>query len=569
MIFHRGRETYSFVFPRLASLFTRLAGFLRTGRGAFLLIVLATLVTVMLVLRNHRTEPSYQKISARGWLELVSTNQTRIVEVTTAFRAMGPAGVEYLGNELVRQPSSLDEWLLARHQHIPGPFKRLLLKPQRSLKATTILSVLRGLDKDASPAMPMLLTWLDTVGPTLTTSAPLPTNGFSIVTNSTVLGFATGISGHGHVGAAGPNILIVPANSIVTLQTQSVVSTPGMVTTNFTVTVRSISPTVPRTAYQILTNLGSEDPRIIKVLLNPVENSTHVGVTLFGTNLKVAASQSVPLLMRNAKSTDQRRRLAAFSLLRLTLPESAAAREVMIRQLTTKNFVLFDLAAGSLTNTTAELERIIPLTVQGLVSFKNRPLPYSETGRTPAYYALKEFARHQRAEVAFHLQAVLTEASLREQVHILELLAATTTTNEVNLALIGSFTNSPDAILRVQAWSTLGDITGDRQMEANGLLAHLNSSPGKHTLIWLTYSRLGKLGADAGAAVPKLIEGLQFQETHLIAKAAETLGQVGPTAHAALEPLHALRAHPELVVREAVEEAIRKISAAPKTKGTE
>ncbi|MCD6052467.1 MAG: hypothetical protein K0Q55_3885, partial [Verrucomicrobia bacterium] len=368
---------------------------------------------------------------------------------------------------------------------------------------------------------------------------------------------------------AGLNILIVPAKSLVTMQTQSVVSAPGLVTTNVIVTVNSTSPSIPRTAYQILTNLGSEDPRIIKVLLNPVENSPHVGVTLFGTNLKRAANQSIPLLMRHAKSSNQQRRLTALSLLRLTLPESAVAREVMIRQLDSKNFVLFDLAVGSLTNTTEELRRIIPLTVQGLVSFRNRPLPFSETGRSPAYYALKEFARHQRAEVASHLQAVLTEASLREQVHILELLAATATTNEVNLALIGSFTNSPEAILRVQAWSTLGNITRDRQMEVIGLLSCLNSFPGKHTSIWLVYHRLGKLGAKAGAAVPTLIEGLQFQETHLIAKAAITLGEIGPPAHGALEPLHALREHPELVVREAVEDAIRKVSLPIKAKGAE
>lgn len=77
---------------------------------------------------------------------------------------------------------------------------------------------------------------------------------------------------------------------------------------------------------------------------------------------------------------------------------------------------------------------------------------------------------------------------------------------------------------------------------------------------------LGSLGTKVKSAVPMLREALKNEEDRIVAKAAESLGKIGPAAKDALPDLEALRNHPQLLVREPVEEAIRLITAEPAPK---
>lgn len=70
---------------------------------------------------------------------------------------------------------------------------------------------------------------------------------------------------------------------------------------------------------------------------------------------------------------------------------------------------------------------------------------------------------------------------------------------------------------------------------------------------------LGKLGAEAKAAVPALVQALEHGEPMTRAAAAGALGSIGPDAREAVPALEQLLTDPELVVKICATSAIRDI----------
>ncbi len=543
--------------PRLVNALTRLAGCLRTRRGvAVLALLVGTLVLLFLIVRGQ-AEPSHQKLSASEWLELVNTNQTRIVEVTTAFRAMGPAGAEYLGNELLRKPSRADEWLLAHHAWIPDPLKRWLLKPQRQAQNEMVLKLLTGLGRDAAPAMPMLITWLENSSNVVSSSIRIPQNS-NILTN---FGSARMIL----ITSGGSNLIRTfhpPAGGHYMTKTQTVVMASGLVTTNVVLSFRYASNTIPVTAYHLLTNLGSTDPRIVPVLLRPTD-LPQPGFPSFGTNLKTAALQSLPLLIDRVEQGNISERVIAISLLKLTLPESAAARESLIRRLEQRDQFSRDLIIGALAGVTNDLDRIVPFALDTLIK-QGSGRPYWQS--TAYFTALSNFSR-QRPQMIPRLQELLPQASTGDKIGILQVLGEVGNSNNVNPQLLRTYTKHYEAHVRTKAWFALGNITGDIDAKLSEQLTMIEY--GNDDVVWQACAKLGSLGPAAVYAIPVLQAHLHHQNERIVAQAAESLGQIGYRAKATQPNLEALREHPRPQIRAAAEEAIRKISATPKAKGAE
>ncbi len=566
--------------PRLVTFRTRFARFLwsRTGAALVLLTLCAIAGFVMLQHRDE-PEPSYQSISASEWLERCTTNWNKMPEVTDAFIQMGPAGVEYLGRELIHQPSKWDEWLLSHHQNIPTPLRKKLFKPRQQLTSQALQALLLKLGTNAAPAMPMLLTWLETNNTVAYHRAAVPISVFS-PTNSTVQGIqiiGTNAILPGYMfKRTGPSnqyqIVSSGFGGSLLVQTQVLATAPGMVSTNLIISSRYASNTIPTDVYFTLRNVGSTDPRIIPLLFRAIPGPAMIGMTHeYGTNLKVAASQCIPLLVKKAASPDRVEKSIALGLLKLTLPESATARDVFIQALNDNDYPIFDFVLHSLTPFTNEVDRIVPLALDGI---RRRPKMFESNrilhSRTPypdfwdePYTPLKEFARYS-PKVIPGLQDILRDSSDRPDYYIIRFLAEIGSTNDIDLNLIRSFTNSMSVETRSSAWNLIGKLTGDTNAFVMEQLAYMH--PGT---VLTCYERLGAMGPAARIAVPKIREGLQHSEERIVAKAAETLGRIGPVAKDTLPDLEALRDHARLSVREAVEDAIHKISAPPKAKGAE
>jgi hypothetical protein len=549
--------------PRLVIFLTRLARVLRSRKGAALLITFTVALAAFIFFQRRDTQPSYQGSPAGEWLAQASTNAQRMPEAIVAFRAMGQEGARFLGQTLIHKPSRTQQWLLARHHQIPGTLKPLLFKPAPQPNNRTILHLLLALGRDAAPAIPDLMTWLEgnssSYSPqTLTLPYPvvsLTTNRAGGSSQSLLMISATS-SNRMHA-------FLLPPGGILSIQTQTVISAPGQVVTNIILSATSVSNTIPSAAHHLLQDLGSTDPRIIALLLRPVERSPQSNLSPeFGPQLREAARQSLPLLAQRSKSLNAEERLTALALLKLTLPESQAAREQFIRALGDQEYTVFNFAIGTLSGSTNDLNRIVPLALAGLHLNKTiGSQPFTGPDHLPS--ALRAFSQHTPLVVA-GLQEALTVNPFNGQADVLKLLADLGTTNNVRLELIGSFTNHTDTLVRASAWHALGKLTGDPQALVNERLSLMRQTTDAN--LWQSYTQLGELGPDAWRAVPLLCEGLKHWNERIVAKAAETLGRIGPAARAALPELEAQRHHPHLVVREAVEQAIRSINDTARAK---
>lgn len=549
---------------------SRLACFLRSRTGIASIVLLLGAVTTHFVWQRREPEPSYRNMPASAWLELATTNWNNASEATDAFTEMGPAGVEFLGQELIRKPSKWDEWLLAHHQSIPESAKKVLLKPRRQVKEDTILRLLFIQKANAAPAIPMLLTWLESTNSSSHNQIIAPVGSISISSNQ-----FSGLSViHGSVPSPHRILIRNASNQVHSLsisagislliKTQAVVTAPGTVITNVFVTTISASNTIPTVAYDILYKVGTEDPRVIPQLFRPIENrATYWPFSEFGTNLSVAASQSIPFLVKKAGSASRYDRLIAVSLLKLTMPQSSAGKETLIQMLKDNDPQVFDLAIGALQSCTNDVERILPLALDGIRRRLNSPSTPYQRRTDPALITLKEFAPYSPG-VTSGLQELLKENPKMPYPAMIRLLGEIGTTNSVDVSFISSFTNNLVTIVRAEAWNALGNLTGDTNAFVMEQVTLIDSGH-----LWASYIALGKMGPAAWPAVPKLREGLKNNEIRIIAKAAETLGKIGPRAWEALPDLIALRNHPHFMIREPVEEAIHLIIDEPKAKGAE
>lgn len=542
----------------------RLARILRSRTFLTLMaLLLVGGIAVFAVLQRREPEPSYKDVPASDWIDICNTNQQRMVDSILAFQNMGPAGAEFLGRELVRQPSKLDQWMLAHHQSIPGPFKKTLLKPQRQVWENTVLQLLSGIHTNAAPAIPMLIDWLESTNGTVksrvfsTNANVIPSinpSRFQITYTPTHAPSIPVIIGTNPVRTA----YFLTGGSL-TVQTQVMVTAPGQVTTNYVLITHSISKAIPTAAFELLRTIGSSDPRVIPLLLRPVENryQSSLRPPPFTTNLKTAALQSIPLLVQKSASPDLREKLIALALLKLTLPESSAAKEVFIERLSDNDYQSFNLAMEALRPFTNDLDRIIPLALDGL---RNHPTtsPEAYTSRVKNVApTLKEFVRYS-PKVIPGLEKILRDSPDVPDPGIIQLLGELGASHHIDLAFIGSFTNHHANAVRAQAWLAIASLTGDTDAAAVYEMASKNRSAQ-----WVSVIELGSLGTKVKSAVPMLREALKNEEDRIVAKAAESLGKIGPAAKEALPDLEALRKHPQLMVREPVEEAIRLITAEP------
>ncbi|MGV3756687.1 MAG: HEAT repeat domain-containing protein [Verrucomicrobiota bacterium] len=562
--------------PRLVSILARVAGCLRSRAAAVLLVLLilgAMIVTGLLVAES---EPSYHRISASDWLELASTNRQKMPEVITAFREMGPAGISFLGDKLLQKTNQVDSWLLTHHQKIPAPLKKFLLKPRHQPLGETVLSIFAGLGTNAAPAIPQIITWLESrsinvyvnytnppvANPPVTSLGQrmmvVSSNGIRVTNLFYVRQVTNPFQPYGG------QVPRIPPNLVT--QKQVIVSAPGVVTTNSLVMVKLSSQPLPRTAFQLLTNFGSDDPRVIPLLLNRVQSITFQSPPPLGTNLRLAALRSVPLLLDNARHPENERRWIALSLLGLTVSRSGAARDYLTQSLLQPERAVFDAAITALQRTTNNLDQLVPIATQSLLRFRNRITDLNGDWRPPIYAALQEFSRHSPLVVP-QLQQVLPEADFYEQLGTLQLLGEIGTSDTLDQALITSFTTNSRPALVSAAWIALGKVNRDRVAEAIGQITLLEI--GANDQSWSAYLKLGELGSAAQAAVPVLIQHLKMPSTRLVQQAAETLGKIGPAARAALAPLRTVQEHPDADVRATATEAIRLISAAPKASSTE
>ena len=76
---------------------------------------------------------------------------------------------------------------------------------------------------------------------------------------------------------------------------------------------------------------------------------------------------------------------------------------------------------------------------------------------------------------------------------------------------------------------------------------------------WDAVSKLDQLGLDSAQMLSSVTNALVHPSENVRAKAAETLGQLGPAARPALPQLRALRQDEWKMVRDAVEAALPKI----------
>lgn len=559
--------------PRMVNWLSRLAA-LMDVRKAFVAGVIAFLFLAGLILFLCRDkEPSYERHTASDWLELVSTNQQKMPDAVRAFRAMGPRGIEFLGDRLLRKTNSIDTWLLAHHQQIPSPFKKILLKPQNRSNDETILKLLSYSGTNAALVIPNLITWLERQS----TTAYVPyTNPLSVKSSSftkvprSVITISNGIRitnlaflypTQRGTTVANQFISRTPPNLIT--QIQVVVTSPGNVTTNTNVLIRVASAPIPKLAFQMLTNFGSEDARVIPLLLNKV-----VGVTLhspppLGPNLSRAARRAVPLLVQNAQSygPNSERRFMALSLLSLTLPQSRAARETLTRALMDPKQAVFDTTITALQNITNDLDIIVPLATQSLLRFRNRTTDLDGDWQPPVYLALEKFSAHSPLVIPL-LQETLPQADFYERIGILQLLRKVGTSNTVNLDLVETFTKNQHPTIRAAAWFALGKLKNDRVAEATGHITRL--ATGDEQTIKEACQTLGDLGPASKAAVPELVRHLHLSDENKVQMVVETLGKIGPAAKDALESLYLLHSHPAPAIRVAAEEAIGKIYTGPK-----
>jgi len=537
--------------PRLVLSLTRLTGFLCSRRTLFLLGSAACLLGLLFFVFSGNRQPSYQHISASDWLELARTNQTRISDATAAFTAMGPAGAEFLGEELLRRPSRAQEWFLDHHSQIPNPLKPLLLKPQPLRRNDTDLKLLEALGTNAAPAVPFLITWLESSSNVVsgTFAAAQGWNVFTNASNPGTFWIQTATNGF--------TVLHAPGSATFVSRTQTVILAPGRVATNVVVTLRYASNTIPLTAYRILTNLGSSDSRIIPILLRPTDRMTRE-FPAFGTNLKTAVSQSIPLLIRYAESGNAPEKVTALSLLKLTLPESKAVQEVFIRRLEQHDVFSREIIIGALSHATNDVDRIVPFALEMLL--KQNQVgggPYYR-GSTSVFTALKEFSRYS-PRVIPGLQETLPKASTGDKIGILQLLGEIGNSNNVDPQLLKTYTTHYEALVRTKAWFALGAITGDTDAQVNEQLTLMEY--GNDDAICNACAKLASLGPAAKNAVPSLRTYLKHQNDRVIAQAIEALGKIGPSAKAALPDLEPLLKHARPQISAAAETAMRKISA--------
>jgi len=564
--------------PRMVKWLPRLAALMHVRRTFIAGAVIFLFLAGMALFLHRDREPSYERLSASAWLELVSTNQQKMPEAITAFRAMGPRGAEFLGDRLLRKTNSIDSWLLAHHQQIPTPFKKILLKPQSQSTDETILKLLSYSGTNAAPVIPSLITWLENQSTKVYVPYTNPLSGSSsaftkvpraVITISNSIRTTNIVllyPGQSGTTVANQFISRTPPNLLT--QVVVTVNSPGNVTTNTNVLIKVASVPMPKLVFQMLTNLGSDDARVIPLLLNRVEGITFHGPPPLGPSLSRAARRAVPLLVQNAHSygPNDERRLMALSLLSLTLPQSRAARETLTRTLMVSTRPVFDTTIAALQNVTNDLDIIVPIATQSLQRFRNRTTDLFGDWQPPVYLALEKFSQHSPLVIP-QVQELLPRADFYEQIGILQLLRKAGTSNTVDLDLLATFTKRPDPAIRAAAWFALGKLKNDQVAEAAGHITLL-ANAGDH-ITWAAYQRLGELGPASQAAVPELIRHLKLPDWRKVQKAAETLGKIGPVAHDALESLSPLRAHPDVAIRDAAEDAIRKISAGPKANGTE
>ncbi len=555
--------------PRMAAALTQFLDLLRKYKAILLTLAVLALLTAMLLVIRGKPEPAYQKRSASDWLEVIRTNQLASAEVANAFTAMGPDGAVFLGEQLVQQPSKTYAWVMAHHQSIPLSLRKFVLKPQWQYRGDIIVMLLSAMGTNAAPAVPALLTWLESQPPGLPqvqTYLPsyFPPQAYIVRTVNTTTGsYKTNIllsSIISNQAILNPGAVPTPAWAVAqaSVKTQIVVSAPGLVTTNVVTVLRTGTRPLSRYAFQVLIQNGSEDPRVIPLLLNPMNDVGLYRPPKFGANLKVAARNSLPLIIQSAESREFDRKMGALALLKTALPESAAAREYLIRALNSNDARIFDFAIGALQTTTQELDRIIPLAVQGLRQFRNRTTDLEGDWIPPVYPTLKAFAQHSPLVIP-QVQAALDSVEPYEQVGILQLLRQIGTTNSVDLALLESYTTNHVIMVRAAAWLTLGKLKGDPLAIAVGRITFQDIGP--HIIPEESYRLLEEKGAAARIAVPTLIHCLKYDHIGTLVRTVEALGKIGPAAQEALEPLRQLRKHPEQIVREAVEMSLRKITA--------
>ncbi|HEY1170526.1 MAG TPA: HEAT repeat domain-containing protein [Verrucomicrobiae bacterium] len=520
---------------------------------------------------TRKKEPFYQDKTAGEWLEFASTNFQRMPEAGEAFRAMGKQGAEFLGDELLRKPSATHEWLIAHHQKIPSRLRTLVLKPQPQSKSDTIIALLNRLGTNAAPAIPHLITWLEKHEGAAISSTSIPLNQFPMVSNqlyrtprSFRSQYTSIIVSQGVQGIHAIN-LPMPSGGVLTFQTQVSVSVPGTVATNVIITTRYRSNAIPYTAYNILTNIGSEDPRVIPILLRPLDRNQQAFPT-FGTNLKTAARMSAAMLLNEAENgTDK---IRAYALLKLTLPESISARELFTRRLELNDPFSREIIIESFLEVTNDLDRLVPLTLNLLKKDRTITQPTSSLARkSPAVFAVLKNFSHHRPEVISGLQELLPQATTTDKASILQLLGEIGNSNNVSPELLRAFTNHYEANVRMKAWFALGQITRDVQAKVNEQITLMEY--GRDDIVWEACGKLGDLEADAVNAVPILQKHLQHQNERIISKAAEALGKIGPQAKVTLPLLEMLLNHPRPQIKETAKEAIRKISGEPKAKGAE
>lgn len=555
--------------PRMVNWLPRLAARMHV-RGSFIAAIIAFLIFAGIVIYFRLdSEPSYERLSASEWLELVSTNQQKMPEAITAFRAMGPKGAEFLGERLLRKTNSIDTWLLAHHQQIPGPLKKTLLKPQHQAIDGTILKLLSYSGTNAAPVIPAVITWLENQStkvyvpytnpiqtkPIAVTATPRPlvmiSNGVRI-TNMIYLypgSPPTVLFSNPYVSRTPPNLIT---------QVIVAVSSPGNVTTNTNVLIKVASVPMPKLVFQMLTNLGSDDARVVPLLLNRVEGITFYGPPPLGPSLSRAARRAVPLLVQSTHGPNDERRWMALSLLSLTLPQSRVARETLTKALLDTNRPVFDSTITALQNVTNDLDIIVPIATGSLLRMRNRTTDLYGGWNPPVYQALENFSHHTPL-VASQLQEILPQADFYEQVGILQLFSRIGTPETMDKDLLTSFSTNSRPIVASAALLALGNIYGDKVAEASAHIKLLEI--GNTDNAWRSYEKLGELGPDARTAVPLLITHLKLARTQAVQQAAETLGKIGPAAQDAIEPLQALHSHPDATVRETAEAAIRLITA--------